>query len=79
MAISTSTFSITPADGGGLRFRADNAPAHFTRFAFTDATRPVPTEKTFPAGFPIWNTSANQMQYSGGDLGCWFNALGVVT
>jgi hypothetical protein len=79
MAIETRTFAITHPDGGGLRFTGNNAPASFTRFVYTDATRPVPTEKTFPAGFQIWNSDDNCPNWSGGDLGKWFNAMGQET
>lgn len=79
MAIQTTTFICESLGQGQFRIRERNDLVTFTRFVFSDATRPTPTEKTFPAGFAIWNTDDNAYNYSGGDSGTWHNALGVLT
>jgi hypothetical protein len=79
MAIKTTTFIIENLGQGQFRTRERNEMVVFQRYVFTDATRPTPTEATFPAGLGIWNASDNAMNYSGGDDGNWYNALGVIT
>jgi hypothetical protein len=79
MAIKTTTFIIESLGQGQFRTRERNEMVVWQRYVFTDATRPTPTEKTFPAGFGIWNTDDAAYNYSGGDLGVWYNALGVIT
>jgi hypothetical protein len=79
MAIQTTTFIIENLGQGATRTRERNEMVVWQRYVFTDATRPVPTEKTFPAGFGIWNTDDNAYNYSGGDANCWYNAAGILT
>ena len=79
IVVNSVEYAVSIVSHGVYRFTPSNQLATFLRQTFTDATRPVPTEKTLPAGFAIWNTDDNAWNYSGGDLGVWFNALGVIT